>query len=225
MQLRRQVEEILEALWTAEEERLEASHDSLVSPHQTEPLLQTEEMKQAREEAEKTGLMASRGMVLTLTEEGRWMACEVVRRHRLAERLFNDILDVEQDEAESSACRFEHLLSSHATANICILLGHPLTCPHGKPIPLGECCRRRLEEARPLVLPASRLKLGEKATLAYLGSRVRDRLDRLTALGLVPGTAITLVQRRPSFLLCFGETELALDEAIVREIYVRRAVG
>jgi DtxR family Mn-dependent transcriptional regulator len=162
--------------------------------------------------------------VLALTEPGEALARSVVRRHRLAERLFNDVLDVGQEEAESSACRIEHLLSPDATDSVCILLGHPTTCPHGRPIPNGECCQHRLEEARPLVIPATRLRPGEEATVAYLSSRGRDRLSRMASLGVLPGTRVELIQRRPTYMLRFGETTLAMDEAIVAEIYVRRSV-
>jgi len=50
----------------------------------------------------------------------------------------------------------------------------------------------------------------------------RHRLERLISLGLSPGSVIRLAQRRPSFVLEVGETTLALDVDIVKEIYVRR---
>jgi hypothetical protein len=37
-------------------------------------------------------------------------------------------------------CKFEHILSPDVTDRICTLLGHPLECPHGSPIPQGPCC-------------------------------------------------------------------------------------
>jgi DtxR family Mn-dependent transcriptional regulator len=46
----------------------------------------------------------------------------------------------------------------------------------------------------------------------------RFRLERLSARGLIPGSALRLAQRRPCFVLELGETTLALDEEIVREI-------
>jgi hypothetical protein len=67
----------------------------------------------------------------------------VIRRHRLAERLFMDVLSIrDEGEIESSACKFEHILSPEVTDRICTLLGHPLACPHGSPIPQGDCCQR-----------------------------------------------------------------------------------
>ena len=42
---------------------------------------------------------------------------------------------------ETNACTFEHILSPEVTDRICTFLGHPKTCPHGSPIPPGECCQ------------------------------------------------------------------------------------
>jgi putative ABC transport system ATP-binding protein len=93
---------------------------------------------------EITSIRAALGdgsMVVDFTERGRRRAEDVIRRHRLAERLFTDSLAMENEqEIEEQACRFEHILSPEATDKICSFLGHPRTCPHGAPIPLGPCC-------------------------------------------------------------------------------------
>jgi putative ABC transport system ATP-binding protein len=75
------------------------------------------------------------------TPKGESRARDVIRRHRLAERLFMDVLSIRDErEIESSACKFEHILSPEVTDRMCTLLGHPVACPHGSPIPRGECC-------------------------------------------------------------------------------------
>jgi len=80
-------------------------------------------------------------MVVALTDRGRQRAADIIRRHRLAERLFTDSLALDSEsEIEQQACKFEHILSPEATDKICAFLGHPKTCPHGAPIPRGECC-------------------------------------------------------------------------------------
>jgi Mn-dependent DtxR family transcriptional regulator len=76
------------------------------------------------------------------TEAGEARARDVIRRHRLAERLFRDVLGIHDEaEIESSACKFEHILSPEVTDRMCSLLGHPGACPHGSPIPSGPCCQ------------------------------------------------------------------------------------
>jgi putative ABC transport system ATP-binding protein len=80
-------------------------------------------------------------LVVNLTARGRQRAGDIIRRHRLAERLFTDSLALDSEsEIEQQACKFEHILSPEATAKICTFLNHPKTCPHGAPIPPGQCC-------------------------------------------------------------------------------------
>ncbi len=79
--------------------------------------------------------------VVDFTARGRQRAADIIRRHRLAERLFTDSFRIESEaEIEQQACKFEHILSLEATDRICAFLGHPKTCPHGSPIPPGACC-------------------------------------------------------------------------------------
>ena len=81
----------------------------------------------------------------------------IIRRHRLAERLFTDTLAMDSEtEIEQQACKFEHILSPEATDKICAFLGHPQTCPHGSPIPPGPCCGRKLDPKRTAALAQHR---------------------------------------------------------------------
>lgn len=47
---------------------------------------------------------------ITLTDEGRRQAAEVVRRHQTLHRFFVDVLDVDEEIAQRTACRMEHAL-------------------------------------------------------------------------------------------------------------------
>ncbi|HEY3767362.1 MAG TPA: iron dependent repressor, metal binding and dimerization domain protein [Candidatus Angelobacter sp.] len=86
--------------------------------------------------------------MIIFTDKGRKRAEDVIRRHRLAERLFTQTFKVhDEKEIAEEACKFEHILSPEATERICSFLGHPRTCPHGSPIPLGECCVEAGEQA------------------------------------------------------------------------------
>jgi putative ABC transport system ATP-binding protein len=92
--------------------------------------------------------LADRGFVevhetrVALTARGQSRARDVVRRHRLAERLFTDTFSIADAEVDSQACKFEHIISPELDEKICTFLGHPTTCPHGNPIPPGPCCHR-----------------------------------------------------------------------------------
>jgi putative ABC transport system ATP-binding protein len=96
-------------------------------------------------------------LIVELTPRGRERAGSIIRRHRLAERLFTDSLAMDSEsEIEEQACKFEHILSSEATDKICTFLGHPRTCPHGAPIPPGGCCGRTSEDALRVTVESAR---------------------------------------------------------------------
>ena len=70
-----------------------------------------------------------------LTESGRQLAEQVVRRHRLAERFLTDVLKLSWAEAHHEAGKWEHVISESVERAMIDLLGDPTTCPHGNPIP------------------------------------------------------------------------------------------
>jgi putative ABC transport system ATP-binding protein len=126
-------DEVLEQLWTAGEG---CGHDE--SQHFTDAQQRRLVATMAR-----IGLLHAAGGKLEFTPQGHARARSVIRRHRLAERLFVDTLALrDNDSIESNACTFEHILSPEVTDRICAFLGHPQTCPHGSPIPPGECCEK-----------------------------------------------------------------------------------
>ncbi len=170
---------------------------------------------------EQDGLVVLKDDNVELTEQGKEIAERIIRRHRLAERLLFDVLEMERGEFETQACEFEHILSSGVADSICTLLGHPPTCPHGKPIPRGECCVRHQRHIGPLVIPLTELPVGEDARVVFIHTRTHERLHRLSPLGIIPGATIRMHQRRPSIVLQIEETSLAIDEEIAQEIFVK----
>ncbi len=168
------------------------------------------------------GLVKLDGERLSLTDAGATRARSVVRRHRLAERLFRDLLDLSEGAAENQACEFEHILSPEATDSVCTLLGHPPTCPHGKAIPPGDCCNAFHKTVRPLVTGLPHFGLGDTGRIVFIAPRFHDRMDKLAALGVVPGSEIRLHQRSPAYVLEIGETTVAIDPEIAGEIFVKR---
>jgi DtxR family transcriptional regulator, Mn-dependent transcriptional regulator len=169
------------------------------------------------------GLVRIAGGRFALTPEGRELAKRQVRRHRLAEVLFTTVLEVrDEDAVDRTACVMEHVLGAGLADAICSFLGHPRACPHGKPIPPGPCCRELAQTIEPLVQPLDRLPVGTEGRIVYIVPRERDRLARLTSLGIIPGTRVRVQQKVPAFVLALGETTLAVDPAIAGEIYVKK---
>ncbi|UCH84308.1 MAG: metal-dependent transcriptional regulator [Candidatus Latescibacterota bacterium] len=173
------------------------------------------------EQAVEAGFVVQRNNHIELTEEGFRHATTVIRCNRLAERLLVDVLRVRDELVESSACHLEHILSEEVAESICTLLGHPRSCPHGNPIPRGACCRRAKTEVQPIVKPLSALRPGEEGSVAYISSPYHARLTRLASLGLMPGQIVVVKQVRPSYVIAYGETELAIETDVADEIYLR----
>lgn len=151
-----------------------------------------------------------------LTEEGEKRARDIIRRHRLAERLFADVLDIQNFEAD--ACRLEHALSHESEQAICTLLGHPPRCPHGKEIPKGECCSVFTRKVAPLTQRLSDTEAGRQARVMFIQG---ESVDRLGTMGLLPGSVVRLVQKKPAFVIEIDETTVAIDSDIAGNIYVK----
>ncbi|MBW3625227.1 MAG: ferrous iron transport protein A [Armatimonadetes bacterium] len=78
-----------------------------------------------------------------------------------------------------------------------------------------------LWEDAPGVIPLSELAAGKTGEIVAIESERRNRADRLSAMGLTPGSRVRVKQRFPSVVIEIGETEIALDRAITEDIRVR----
>ncbi len=169
------------------------------------------------------GLVTREGDQLELSAEGFRAAEKVIRRHRLAERLLTDVLHMTPAEVEEGACEFEHMVAEEITESICILLGHPRTCPHGSPIPEGPCCREHAQQCLSAAIPLTDLPVGVWARVAYINSSSDERQHRLEGFGVVPGIPIKLHQLRPAIVVSMEDSRLAMEERVARDIYVWRS--
>jgi DtxR family Mn-dependent transcriptional regulator len=214
----RRLEEILEHVWTEREAGRDAAAGILAAASSEHaPDARAADLRELAE----AGLVRLEGERVSLTPGGEERARDVVRRHRLTERLFRDLLDLGERTMEAQACEFEHILSREATDSVCTLLGHPPTCPHGKPIPPGECCGAFHRTVRPLVTGLRSFDVGATGRIVFIAPKFHDRMDRLAALGVIPGSVIRLHQRSPSYVIEVGETTIALDPEIAGEIFVK----
>jgi DtxR family Mn-dependent transcriptional regulator len=208
-------EEILELLWIkSEEEKLPLIHvRDLTIPeldHET-----------ALEELRENGSIIMKNNKIKLTEKGRKEAKAIIRRHRLAERLLIDVLEADEDRVEEAACRFEHALPKGVDESVCTLLGHPTQCPHGNIIPPGRCCIEGRENVEKLISPLTSFEAGCDGRIAYITSKKHQRLQRLMAMGVIPGLTVKLIQSFPSYVIQIEETQIALDKDLAEDIYVR----
>lgn len=159
---------------------------------------------------------------IKLTEKGIGIAKGLIRRHRLAERLFTDIFDLPKDTMEEDACKVEHILSEELTDSVCTFLGHPPVCPHGKPIPRGECCKKYSVDIRPVVTRLIDFEVGKSGKIVFITPSEAARIGRLSSIGIIPGTIIKLIQRKPSIVLQMDETTIAIDPDLAKEIFIKK---
>jgi DtxR family transcriptional regulator, Mn-dependent transcriptional regulator len=209
-----EIAEVLESIWTLQEQE-PATVDKIICNAKiaiTETLLGT---------LSADGFIAiDEGKGVRLLPKGLQLAEQIIRRHRLAERLICDILGVPVEDSEAAACEFEHLIAEGITNSICTLLGHPRYCPHNKPIPEGDCCKQARDELKPVVVSCDQLKIGESARIAYFSTREHSRLLKLSALGIAPGISLKLIQKWPAYVVQCEETEIALEKEVAQNIYV-----
>jgi len=210
-------DEVLERLWyAAEEARTPAAFADLRMD------ISDDELRAALETLIASGCV-DHGEGYSLSASGAARARGIVRRHRLAEVLFVQALGTNLHDAEISACEMEHMLSEAVVDRVCAFLGHPPACPHGKPVPAGDCCRVYSTRVEPLIRRVTELPVGATASIAYIAPKTLSRIDRLAAFGIVPGSEIQLVARNPSCVVACGASSIAIDDEIGREIYVRTA--
>lgn len=224
---REAVEEMLELLWTAAEDRLTPIHRQQLPiqlrcflPHPIEP--DGGAQQEVIEVMIRDGLVAAQGERIQLSPAGEGQAQEIVRRHRLTEVLLHSVLEVSDASVESTACQVEHILNAEVTEAVCAFLGHPPICPHGRAIPRGRCCVASLSMLKPLIVPLARLGIGEEATVAFIHTTRSTYLQRLSAFGLAPGCRLRVSQTQPALILQVGQTKLALDRQAGDEIFVKR---
>jgi len=112
------------------------------------------------------GFVALDGSAINLTADGLRLAEQVVRRHRLAERLLTDILGLSWADAHVEAGKWEHVISEPVERAINRLLKNPTTCPHGNPIPGSSY-------APPDLVALSEIPVGEGFTV----TRIPEELE------------------------------------------------
>lgn len=159
---------------------------------------------------------------IKLTDTGEELGKQLTRRHRLTERLLADVLDFNRQDIEKIACDLEHNLSTDLADSICTLLGHPKQCPHGNPIPEGNCCKNSSSKIESIVVPLSKIDIAEEVTLSYIVTTNHDYMHKLLSLGMVPGTKLKLHQKFPTYIVNVNQTQIALDGEVANLIYVRK---
>jgi len=151
---------------------------------------------------------------VSLTDEGRRVALEVIRHHRLLELYLADSLGVPWDRVHAEAEVLEHVLSEELEELIAAKLGDPTHDPHGDPIPTRELT---IDEGATESLQS--LDVGACGTFARVSDSDPEMLRFLAELGIAPGDAFEVVEKQPfdgPLFVRFGDEVHVLGGALPR---------
>jgi DtxR family transcriptional regulator, Mn-dependent transcriptional regulator len=153
-----------------------------------------------------------------LTADGRRLALEVIRHHRLLESFLADALGMPWDRVHAEAEVLEHVISEEVEELIATKLGHPALDPHGDPIPNADL---ELEE-RPTESMEG-LKAGEQGIFVRVSDSDPEMLRYLADRGISPGDSFAVRERQPfggPLFVVFGEREHAIGGQLARAMRV-----
>lgn len=154
---------------------------------------------------------------VSLTTQGRLMALETIRHHRLIETYLIQALGYEWHEVHDEADRLEHVISEDFEERIANLLGHPSYDPHGDPIPHKNGTIPRL-----LGKPLTSFKVGANIVLTRITKQDSDILQYLAEQKLMPGNAFIIEARAPfdgPLTLNQGAKPIAIAHSLAKSIY------
>jgi DtxR family transcriptional regulator, Mn-dependent transcriptional regulator len=155
---------------------------------------------------------------VSLTDDGRRVALEVMRHHRLLELYLVETLGVPWDRVHQEAEVLEHVLSEELEELIAAKLGDPTHDPHGDPIPTRDL---RIEEGTTQSLQA--LEVGTCGTFARVSDSDPEMLRFLAELGIAPGDALEVVDKQPfdgPLFVRFGDHVQVLGGELARAMRV-----
>jgi DtxR family Mn-dependent transcriptional regulator len=125
---------------------------------------------------------------VTLNAQGETVALALLRRHRLWERFLTDMLDVSWAEAHEIAGALEHAAPESVTERLSALLGDPVSCPHGVPIPPSKHAY--------VDICMCTMPVGACGRVTRIAPESSDILRDVQAWGLLPGRQVTVVEQR-----------------------------
>lgn len=150
---------------------------------------------------ERDGLVKVEGdRHLEFTPEGRSRAIHVMRKHRLAERLLNDVIGLDWAYVHDEACRWEHVMSEQVERRLLDMLGNPTESPYGNPIPgldeLGGTKAPAFMDGVVNIVERTASATGPvTGVIRRLGEPVQfepELLQQLQSAGVMPGATATI---------------------------------
>ncbi len=155
---------------------------------------------------------------VSLTADGRRVALEVLRHHRLLELYLAESLGVPWDRVHEEAEVLEHVLSEELEELIAARLGNPTRDPHGDPIPTRELT---IDEGHSVSLQS--LHVGARGAFTRVSDSDPEMLRFLAERGIAPGGELEVVEKQPfggPLFVRFGDDVHVLGGALARAMRV-----
>jgi DtxR family Mn-dependent transcriptional regulator len=153
-----------------------------------------------------------------LTLEGRRVALEVLRHHRLLELFLAETLGMPWDRVHREAEVLEHVLSEDLEAAIAEKLGDPSVDPHGDPIPTAD-----LEIHEGTTVSLDSLETGQRGAFVRVSDSDAEMLRFLSDRGIAPGDRLEVLEKHPfdgPVFVRFGEVVEVLGGDLARAMRI-----
>ena len=160
---------------------------------------------------------------ICLTPDGKREALKELRRQRIAESFLVEVMGFDWQEIDDEADRIAGAMSDKLAERMLEMAGNPTQCPHGEPIPTADGTLPGQDD-----FLLSTVEAGADLQITRIRTRERDRLEYLTALGLLPGTTFHLLNVAPfngPMQLKLGDEYRIIGYNLAELIWVRKVTG
>jgi DtxR family Mn-dependent transcriptional regulator len=127
---------------------------------------------------------------VTITEKGRKLALQVVRKHRLWEVFLVEKLKFHWDEVHEIAEQLEHIQSPVLIERLDEFLGYPAFDPHGDPIPDSNGEMKAKQK-----IQLADMELGKQGSVVGLKETSPVFLQYLDKIGVYIGARVKVLER------------------------------
>jgi DtxR family Mn-dependent transcriptional regulator len=151
------------------------------------------------------------GTAVRLTEKGQKTAECVLKKHKILECFFTEMLGMDQDTASQQACRMEHEASDETISRLNQYLSRPRRCRQERNRLCAQPC-----DLKPLSF------YNEKETVRVAVIRGPRRMGRLNDIGVIPGEEITIQRKlsNGSLVVTIKGSDIAISPEIAASVLV-----
>lgn len=152
------------------------------------------------------------GTAVRFTEQGRKTAESVLKKHKILECFFTEMLGMDPDSASQQACRMEHEATDDTISRLSHYLSRPGRCRHER----HRACAQMCENLEPIS------SFNEKETVRVALIRGPRRMGRLNDIGVIPGEEITIQRKlsNGSLVVTIKGSDVAISPEIANFVLV-----